>query len=67
MHTEHNPARPHKCSACGCGGFISDFACLTCDKKFEDHVTLYETEPERKAESKPIRTAFMPLASNPEV
>jgi hypothetical protein len=46
---------------------VSDFACISCDAKFEDHETLYETERERKIAGKPIREEFIPLASNPEI
>ena len=34
---------------------------------FEEHETLIETEGERKAFGKPIRSQFMPLASDPEI
>lgn len=34
---------------------------------FEDHYTFYELESERKQAGKPIRTAYMPLASSPEI
>jgi hypothetical protein len=46
---------------------MSDFACLSCDKKFEDHETLYETEAERKSQKKAIKAAYMPLSSNPQI
>ena len=67
MHTEHKPTRPHKCTACGCFDFQSDFCCISCEKKFEDHITIYELENERRDMKKPIREAFLPLANNPEV
>ena len=47
-HTEHAPVRPHKCSKSGCFNFQSDFCCTSCDRKFEDHETLWETEQERR-------------------
>ena len=46
-HAEHKANRPNKCTKCPCFQFESDFACIGCDKKFEDHETLYETEAER--------------------
>jgi hypothetical protein len=66
-HVEHTPLRPHKCTTCGCGGFVGDFVCLSCDRRYEEHMTVYELEMERKADKKPIRDAYMPLASTPEI
>jgi hypothetical protein len=40
---------------------------LSCDKKFEDHFTLFETEKERKMAGKPIREDFLPLAKDPQI
>ena len=55
------------CKKCGCGDFISDFTCLSCDKKYEEHETIYETEKERQRDGKTIREDFLPLANNPDV
>ena len=66
-HKEHAPVRPHKCKSCGCFDFQSDFACISCNEKWEEHETIYETEKERELAGKPIREAFLPLASNPEI
>ena len=66
-HEQHNPVRPFRCKACGCGVFQSDFCCINCDQKFEDHFTCYELEAERKAAGKPVREGYMPLASSPEI
>ena len=65
-HMEHDANRPHRSKASSCGGFISNFACISCDKKWEEHETIYEKENERVAERKSIREDYMPLASNPE-
>lgn len=65
-HEDHAPNNPNKCK-CGCYGFQSDFACLTCDKKWEDHDTLYELESERAQLGKTIREQFKPLSSHPEI
>ncbi|TNV82585.1 hypothetical protein FGO68_gene11401 [Halteria grandinella] len=62
--TYSNGAHPANCS---CYQFSSDFACIGCDQKYEDHETLYETESERKALGKPIRGAYFPLTSDPVV
>ena len=66
-HEEHKPNRPTKCTKCSCFGFTSDFCCLGCDQKFEEHETIYETEKERQQLGKPIREAYYPLASTPEI
>ena len=58
---------PFRCKSCGCGTFQSDFACIGCDLRYEEHETAYETEAERKAFGKPIRSNFMPLANDPEI
>ena len=46
---------------------MSDFCCISCDQKFEEHYTLYETEKERQMAGKPVREEYYPLASNPEI
>jgi hypothetical protein len=66
-HVEHKANRPNKCQQCSCYQFESDFACIGCDQKAEEHSTLYETEKEREAQGKPIRQEYYPLASNPEI
>ena len=65
-HMEHSAIRPHGCKTCGCSGFQSDFTCISCNQKFEEHETIYEKENERKAERKSVREDYMPLASNPD-
>ena len=47
-HDEHSPVAPYKCKSCSCFDFVSDFCCISCDKKFEEHETLYELEKERQ-------------------
>ena len=54
LHTDHKPNRPHLCKKCGCSGFVGNFACISCDQKYEDHFTSFETEEERKAAGKTI-------------
>jgi hypothetical protein len=53
--------------SCGCRGFISDFCCIGCDGKFEDHETLWETERERQQLRKSIRMEYLPLATSPAI
>lgn len=47
LHDEHKPNHPMKCTKCGCYCFESDFACLNCELKWEEHETIFETEKER--------------------
>lgn len=65
-HMEHKPDRPHGCKKCSCYSFTSDFACISCNQKFEEHETIYEKESERVAERKSVGEAYLPLANNPE-
>eukprot|EP00826_Nyctotherus_ovalis_P043011 TRINITY_DN4497_c0_g2_i4.p2 TRINITY_DN4497_c0_g2~~TRINITY_DN4497_c0_g2_i4.p2 ORF type:complete len:222 (-),score=89.53 TRINITY_DN4497_c0_g2_i4:57-722(-) len=66
-HEAHDP-NTTKCRAgCGCYGFTSEFPCLVCDEKWEDHEVLYETREERKALGKPTDAAFAPMAANPAI
>lgn len=58
--------RPHKCK-CGCYNFESDFCCISCDQKYEDHETLWETEAERRAARKATGQAYYPLADHPDI
>lgn len=66
-HEEHSPVFPHRCSTCGCHDFISDFCCIGCDGKFEDHETVWETEKERTLARKSIRSDYLPLATSPAI
>ncbi|KAJ9533555.1 hypothetical protein QJQ45_026610, partial [Haematococcus lacustris] len=63
-HDEHDPV--HKCvrCRCGCARFTSNFACLACDKLWEDHETLFESAQERMAAGRPVGEAFRPLAGD---
>ena len=65
-HEEHHPAS-RKCRACGCSAFRSNFLCVVCDKHWEDHETVFESESERKALGLPTGRHFMPLASTPDI
>lgn len=66
-HEEHSAVGPHKCATCGCYDFQSDFCCISCDRKYESHVTLWETEKERQMAGKKIREAYLPLSDNPDI
>jgi len=65
-HAVHDPVRT-KCKECACRKFISNFACLSCDGKWEEHIVLYEDEELRKELGKPVGEAFYPLADVPEI
>jgi len=65
-HAVHDPVRT-KCKECGCTKFISNFACLSCDGKWEEHVTLYEDEEIRKELGKTVGEDFYPLADVPDI
>eukprot|EP01006_Ploeotia_vitrea_P059789 TRINITY_DN74788_c0_g1_i1.p1 TRINITY_DN74788_c0_g1~~TRINITY_DN74788_c0_g1_i1.p1 ORF type:complete len:392 (+),score=53.20 TRINITY_DN74788_c0_g1_i1:31-1206(+) len=61
-HKEHRPDSL-KCTACTCHHFNSNFLCMVCDKHWEEHETLFETEQDRVMQGKPVGEAFKPLAS----
>ena len=65
-HSVHDPVRL-KCKECPCGKFISNFACLACDGKWEEHIVLYEDEELRKELNKPVGKDFYPLSDVPEI
>uniref|UniRef100_A0A7S3VH60 Protein FAM221A n=1 Tax=Dunaliella tertiolecta TaxID=3047 RepID=A0A7S3VH60_DUNTE len=64
-HEEHHPTR--KRCQCGCPQFQSNFACLACDKKWEDHETFFETTADRMAAGLPVGDAFRPLMGDEEI
>lgn len=55
-HDLHKPNVPSRCqkSGCNCFEFYSDFACISCDGRWEDHETLYEFEHDRMMDKKPV-------------
>jgi len=55
------------CNKCSCFNFTSAFACIACDGKWEDHVTVYELEGERKAAGKPTGEDFKPLSDHQDI
>ncbi len=59
-HDAHDPAS-RRCRRCGCGAFVSDFCCLSCDGSAEEHETVFELASERAAANRPIGEAFRPL------
>jgi len=65
-HAVHDPVKT-KCKECACRKFIGNFACLSCDGKWDEHVVLYEDEELRKELGKPVGEAFYPLSDVPEI
>lgn len=61
------PSFRTKCKECACAKFVSNFACLSCDGKWEEHVTLYEDEELRRELGKAVGEAHYPLADCPEI
>ena len=64
-HDEHKPVPPYNSKQCQ--GFWCDFACIACDCRWEDHLTLFEFEDERRAEGKKVGAAYFPLSTNKEL
>eukprot|EP00798_Chlamydomonas_sp_ICE-L_P002129 gene2129-18175_t len=64
-HDEHD-ANSRRCK-CGCGMFTSNFACVVCDLKWEDHETVFETGRERAMEGRPTGDAYFPLANDSQI
>ncbi|GAX76188.1 hypothetical protein CEUSTIGMA_g3632.t1 [Chlamydomonas eustigma] len=64
-HDEHDTTS--KRCKCGCGMFESNFACVVCDLKWEDHETVFETTQERLASGRTVGEAFRPLANDSEI
>lgn len=65
-HAVHDPVRL-KCKECPCGKFLSNFACLACDGKWEEHIVLYEDEELRKELNKPVGKDYYPLSDVPDI
>ena len=70
-HDAHDPspARGRRCltPGCGCCGFTSAFACVACDRRWEEHETRQETEADRRREGRPVGEDFLPLAAAPDI
>ncbi|KAK4470254.1 hypothetical protein MN116_005826 [Schistosoma mekongi] len=69
-HEEHvSYPVPYQCKikGCKCSGFSSAFLCAACDKHWNEHETVFESEMERKAEGRPVGEAWLPFAELPEL
>lgn len=66
-HDLHTPNYPRTMKKGGCSGFWSDFACISCDGRWEDHETIYEFEHDRLAAGKKVGPDYCPLSMNKEL
>ncbi|CAE8647660.1 unnamed protein product, partial [Polarella glacialis] len=64
-HEEHDSSSL-RCRGCGCPSFSSAWECVSCEGKWQDHETLWESEEERRHCGRSVGQAFMPLSSTPE-
>ncbi|XP_077988532.1 protein FAM221B-like [Glandiceps talaboti] len=67
-HEEHDPnMRRCKTRGCSCGIFDSNFLCAACDKHWEEHETVFETEDDRHRNGIPYGEEYLPFAEMPEL
>ena len=68
-HEEHKPTGMRACRSrgCGCSHFISNFLCCACDRHWEEHETIFETEKMRKNGGLPYGEAYLPFHEFPEL
>ena len=64
---EHDGSGYLNCKKCGCGSFNSAFCCAVCNKFWQDHEMIYETEDERRMNGKGVREDFIPFNEMPEM
>eukprot|EP00756_Hemistasia_phaeocysticola_P058385 Hpha_TRINITY_DN35008_c0_g1::TRINITY_DN35008_c0_g1_i1::g.82643::m.82643 len=64
---EHEGHGRAKCLECrSCPGYTSDWCCVCCDRKWEEHETVFESERERRQDGRPVGEAYKPLSDVPE-
>ncbi|XP_033634895.1 protein FAM221B-like [Asterias rubens] len=68
-HEEHACTGMRRCKmrSCGCGVFNSNFLCAACDRHWEDHETVFETESERHDKKIPYGEDYLPFAEMPDL
>ncbi|XP_072167013.1 uncharacterized protein [Diadema setosum] len=68
-HEQHDVTGLRRCRArgCGCGAFNSNFLCAACDRHWEDHETVFETETERMKKNIPCGQDYLPFAEMPNL
>ena len=65
-HTSHDPVTK-SCNSCSCGLFTSNFLCLGCDGKYEEHETTFESKEERRREGRTVGMAFKPFSEHRDI
>ncbi|KAJ8338685.1 hypothetical protein SKAU_G00354710 [Synaphobranchus kaupii] len=67
VFTESGLSREYKSclSGCRCAFFESSFLCASCDKRWEEHQTFFDTEDSRKKSGLPFGEAYLPFAEVP--
>ena len=65
-HTSHDPVTK-SCNSCSCGLFTSNFLCLGCDGKYEEHETTFESKEERRREGRTVGVAFKPFSEHRDI
>nr|XP_012625436.1 protein FAM221B isoform X4 [Microcebus murinus] len=68
-HEEHSATGSHPCRhhGCCCRYFESNFLCVACDRRWEEHETFFETEETRRRGGRPHGTVYMPFAEMPVI
>lgn len=68
-HEEHKTSGMRGCRSrgCGCAHFISNFLCCACDRHWEEHETVFETEKMRKEGGLPYGETYLPFHEFPEL
>ncbi|XP_041464442.1 protein FAM221B-like [Lytechinus variegatus] len=68
-HEQHDVTGLRRCKVggCGCGAFHSNFLCAACDRHWEDHETVFETETERMKKNIPCGQDYLPFAEMPNM
>lgn len=69
-HEEHEcktSLKRCKYPGCGCGAFTSNFLCAACDQHWEQHITVFETEEDRRQNGIPYGKDYIPFAEMPNL
>ena len=65
-HDCHDPISK-ACTSCSCMHFASNFLCIGCDGKYEEHETVSENTDERRQEGRTVGAAFKPLSGHRDI
>ena len=65
-HDVHDPISK-ACRSCSCMQFVSNFLCIGCDGKYEEHETVSENTEERRQEGRTVGAAFKPLSGHRDI